>query len=88
MAETISDVIEWSYTGNVLHPTQKPIEVLQTLIRAFCPAGGLVVDPFAGSGSTLAAAQMLNRRWLGIELDATYFRIARNRLSNLMQQAA
>jgi site-specific DNA-methyltransferase (adenine-specific) len=88
MADTISDVIEWSYTGNVLHPTQKPIEVLQTLIRAFCPAGGLVVDPFAGSGSTLAAAQMLNRRWLGIELDATYFQIARNRLSSLTQQAA
>jgi site-specific DNA-methyltransferase (adenine-specific) len=88
MAETISDVIEWSYTGNVLHPTQKPIEVLQTLISTFCPMGGLVLDPFAGSGSTLAAAQMLNRNWLGIELDANYFRIARNRLHSLTQQAA
>jgi site-specific DNA-methyltransferase (adenine-specific) len=88
MSETISDVIEWSYTGNVLHPTQKPLEPLQTLIKTFCPKEGLVLDPFAGSGSTLAAAKMLGRRWLGIELDENYFRIARNRLEGLMLQAA
>lgn len=77
---TISDVIEWNYTGNTLHPTQKPVEALMKLIDAFCPVGGLVLDPFAGSGSTLAAARMLNRCWLGIELDARYFDIACTRL--------
>jgi len=80
MADTISDVIEWSYSGNVLHPTQKPTQVLTPLIEAFCPKHGLVLDPFAGSGSTLKAAQETGRRWLGIELDARYFEIARDRL--------
>ena len=88
MAETIDDVIEWTYTGNLLHPTQKPVEALQKLINAFCPANGLVLDPFAGSGSTLAAAKMLGRHWLGIELDATYFETARKRLREDIQEAA
>ena len=87
-AETIDDVIEWTYTGNVLHPTQKPVEALQKLINAFCPADGLVLDPFAGSGSTLAAAKMLSRHWLGIELDAVYFEIARERLRDVRRDAA
>ena len=82
MAETIGDVIDWTYSGNVLHPTQKPTEVLTPLIEAFCSTDGLVLDPFCGSGSTLAAAQKLGRRWLGIELDARYFEIARNRLQS------
>jgi site-specific DNA-methyltransferase (adenine-specific) len=80
MADTISDVIDWSYSGNILHPTQKPLEILTPLIETFCPKDGLVLDPFAGSGSTLAAAKKTERRWLGIELDARYFEIARTRL--------
>jgi DNA modification methylase len=80
MAETISDVIAWTYSGNTLHPTQKPIEILTPLIEAFCRKDDLVLDPFSGSGSTLAAAQKLGRRWLGIELDERYFEIARKRL--------
>ena len=81
MANTIGDVIEWSYSGNNLHPTQKPVEVLQKLIRAFCPTGGLVLDPFAGSGSTLAAAKKLERSYIGVELNARYYAIARTRLN-------
>ena len=88
MANTISDVIEWSYSGNALHPTQKPLEVLIPLIEAFCPKDGLVLDPFAGSGSTLEAAKLLGRKWLGVELDATYFQIARRRLRGLRLTAA
>ena len=80
MANTISDVIEWSYSGNILHPTQKPVEVLTPLIEAFCPADGLVIDPFAGSGSTLESARMLGRKWLGIELDPKHCDTARTRL--------
>ena len=77
----ISDVIEWSYTGNKLHPTQKPVSVLTKLIEAFSCPGDVVLDPFAGSGSTLIAARMLNRNGLGIELDRGYFDIASERIA-------
>jgi site-specific DNA-methyltransferase (adenine-specific) len=68
----LSDVIDFTYTGNRLHPTQKPIEALQPLIRAFCKAGGVVLDPFCGSGSTLVAAKDLDRNFIGIELDIAH----------------
>lgn len=79
--DAIGDVINWSYSGNKLHPTQKPLSVLTPLIKAFSVPGDLVLDPFAGSGSTLAAAETLGRRWLGIEIDPHYHGIACNRLS-------
>ena len=80
-ADTIGDVIDWTYSGNKLHPTQKPIQVLLPLIETFSPPGGLVLDPFAGSGSSLVAARMLGRSYLGIELDAGYHAIAEQRLA-------
>jgi adenine-specific DNA-methyltransferase len=75
------DVIAWRYTGNRLHPTQKPLSILTPLIEAFSLPGGLVLDPFAGSGSTLLAARSLDRRYVGIELDADYHAIACRRLA-------
>ena len=81
-AETISDVVEWTYRGNKLHPTQKPLSVLLPLIEAFSVPGELILDPFAGSGSTLVAAKMLRRSWLGVEMDAKYHAIARERLEH------
>jgi DNA modification methylase len=59
-AQPVSDVIDFAYTGNRLHPTQKPIEALSPLIEAFCKPSGTVLDPFCGSGSTLVAAQQLD----------------------------
>lgn len=76
----IGDVIEYPYTGNRLHPTQKPVEALRPLIECFTQAGDLVFDPFLGSGSTLVAAAQLGREWLGIELDEAHHRTARERL--------
>jgi len=77
----IGDVIDWSYSGNKLHPTQKPVSVLLPLVEAFSAPGGVVLDPFAGSGSTLLAAKMLGREYLGIELDAGYHAAASKRLA-------
>jgi site-specific DNA-methyltransferase (adenine-specific) len=51
-----------------LHPTQKPVELLENLIRIFTDEGDVVIDPVAGSGSTLIAAQNLNRRAYGFEI--------------------
>lgn len=77
----IADVIPWTtYTGNRLHPTQKPVTILKPLIAAFSEPGALVLDPFCGSGSTLEAARHLGRRFIGIELDRTHFRTAAQRM--------
>jgi DNA modification methylase len=87
-AQAIPDVIDWSYTGNRLHPTQKPIKVLRPLVEAFCPEGGLVLDPFCGSGSTLVATQQLGRDGLGIELDGNHVQTASLRLASNQRRAA
>jgi adenine-specific DNA-methyltransferase len=79
-AQPIPDVIEFPYTGNKLHPTQKPLAALKPLIKAFCPAGGTVLDPFAGSGSALVAARQLGRQCVGIEINEQHCRTATARL--------
>lgn len=79
-ANPLPDVMPWNYTHNRLHPTQKPVAPLADLISSFCPKDGLVLDPFCGSGSTLAAAQECDRDWLGIELDAGHHQTATARM--------
>jgi adenine-specific DNA-methyltransferase len=74
------DVLPWNYTGNRLHPTQKPVASLTPLVEAFSPPKGLVVDPFGGSGTTAVAARQCGRRFLLIEKDASYWHKARERL--------
>jgi site-specific DNA-methyltransferase (adenine-specific) len=81
--EPIPDVIVFRYTGNKLHPTQKPVDALKPLIAAFCPTAGIVLDPFAGSGSTLAAAKALGHRYIGFEIDAAHHRTALARLGGM-----
>jgi hypothetical protein len=81
--QPLGDVIEWDYTGNKLHPTEKPVSVLLPLIETYSDSQATVLDPFAGSGSTLAAAKTLGRAYVGIELDAKYHAIARRRLMEI-----
>lgn len=71
---------DWRYTGNTLHPTQKPVAALAPLIESLTRPGDIVLDPFCGSGSTLVAAQKTGRRFIGIELDRTHHRTASERL--------
>jgi site-specific DNA-methyltransferase (adenine-specific) len=79
-SQRIPDVLEWQYSGNKLHPTQKPLCVLTPLIQSFSRPSDIVLDPFCGSGSTLVAARELGRRYIGIELSKTYFELAEQRL--------
>lgn len=80
-ATPLPDVLDWTYTGNKLHPTQKPLGILKPLIQTFSQPGETVLDSFAGSGSTLAAAAALGRRYIGIELDEAHHRTATKRLT-------
>ncbi|HXS95066.1 MAG TPA: DNA methyltransferase [Candidatus Limnocylindrales bacterium] len=78
--EALPDVLPWQYTGNRLHPTEKPVSSLTPVVEAFTRPGDIVLDPFCGSGSTLLAAKLLGRRYVGIEIDAGHCRTARARL--------
>ena len=76
------------YSGNKLHPTQKPVVALAQLIRSFTLPEELVLDPFAGSGSTCAAALLTGRKYVGMELDAEYFNQASARLVRVKERIA
>lgn len=67
--------------GRAVHPTQKPEGILVPLIRYSCPGGGVVLDPFAGSGSTGLAAQLVGVDFVGVELKPEYVALARRRLA-------
>lgn len=66
--------------GEAVHPTQKPVAVIIPLIEVSCPSGGLILDPFAGSGTTLVAARQASRDAIGIEISSAYAEIARKRV--------
>lgn len=70
-----------SGTGVKRHPTEKPVALMRQLIESSSCLGELVLDPFAGSGSTLVAAVLEGRRAIGIELDTAYADLAARRLA-------
>lgn len=68
--------------GDAVHPTQKPVAILQPLVEYSCPPGGIVLDPMAGSGSTGIAAKSLGRNAILIELIPEYADLARRRIAD------
>jgi len=71
-----------STNGKNVHPTQKPVALMEYLIKTYTNEGDTVLDFTMGSGSTGVAAKNLNRKFIGIELDEGYFDIARERIEN------
>lgn len=82
-AKPLADVQPWEYSGNRAHPTEKAVGILTPLVRAFSKPGDIVLDPFAGSGSTAVATSLSGRRYIGIELEDRYCNIARKRLAGV-----
>ena len=79
----IMNCLDWSKDTKTekIHPTQKPVELLERLIKIFTDEGEVVIDPCAGSGSTLLAAQNTNRKSFGFEIKKDFFKEA-TRLQN------
>lgn len=76
------DVITFSNGNNhYVHPTQKPVDLLEYLIKTYTNEGMTVLDNCMGSGSTGIAAKQLNRNFIGMELDKEYFEIAEQRIN-------
>lgn len=73
--------VEQVHSSKHIHPTEKPVPLLEKLIEMSTAPGELVVDPFAGSGSTVLAARNLGRRGIGIEINQRYVARVRRRLS-------
>ena len=69
-----------------IHPTVKPLKLMSYLVTLGSREGDVVLDPFAGSGTTCIAAHMLNRKWIGIEIDPEYTKIAQARLKTCLSQ--
>ena len=74
---------QWERDGKEIpkiHPAQKPVKVLKNLIEIFTDEGDVVIDPCAGSGSTLRAAFELGRNAYGFEIDRTFYQRAKNEM--------
>ena len=79
-------ILKFNRIRNGLHPTQKPVELLEWLIKTYTNEGETVLDNCMGSGSTGVACINTNRKFIGIEKDDKYFEIAYNRINEYMHE--
>jgi DNA modification methylase len=73
-------VMNTTVQSSKLHPTMKDIKIIKKLVALLSNEGDIVLDPFMGSGTTGVACKLLNRNFIGIELDENYFNIAKKRI--------
>jgi site-specific DNA-methyltransferase (adenine-specific) len=78
------NILKYNKTNNILHPTQKPTDLLEFLIKKSSKEKDLILDSFMGSGSTGIACKNTNRNFIGIEMDKNYFDIAKNRIEGTL----
>lgn len=83
----VMNCMDWPRNDMIekIHPTQKPVKLLESLIDIFTDKGDVVIDPCAGSGSTLLAAVQRGRKAYGFEIKKDYFRAANEKTFNRFQ---
>jgi site-specific DNA-methyltransferase (adenine-specific) len=77
-------LLEFNNEGNTIHPTQKPVSLMEYLIKTYTNEGETVLDFTMGSGTTGVACKRVNRNFIGIELDKNYFDIATKRINEVL----
>ena len=85
-----SEIIEFGLDNGSVHPTQKPVALMEYLIKTYSNEGETVLDNCMGSGTTGVACIITNRKFIGIEMDENYYKIAEDRIKNAvpLQQLA
>ena len=74
--------------GFINHPTPKPKTFTLEILKMFSREGDVILDPFIGSGSTALACKLTNRNYIGIELDKTYYNLAKKRIKTFCQNSS
>ena len=87
-AKSKSNILQYSKDGDGFHPTQKPVLLLEDLVKTYTNPGDLVLDNCMGSGSTGVACVNTGRRFIGMELDKQFFDIAKERIEKAAMQIA
>jgi site-specific DNA-methyltransferase (adenine-specific) len=77
-----SEIIEFGLDKDSVHPTQKPVALMEYLIKTYSNEGETVLDNCMGSGTTGVACMITNRKFIGIEMDENYYRISEQRIKN------
>ena len=80
------NIFKFARTGNKLHPTQKPVELISYLINKSSEKDEIIYDPFMGSGTTAEAAHINERNYIGSEIDETYYEISLTRIEQVERQ--
>ena len=68
------------------HPTQKPLEIIERIVRASCPQNGVVLDPFMGTGTTAIACLKNDRKYIGFEINKNYYKTIMDRIKKYNNQ--